>query len=600
MPYPSISDYKKAVKYLNNRTSNLTNLISIRNDSSGPIGSAGSFATVFQVEDNQTKKKYALKCFTRENSERKERYEKISKFLQNINNKYFCEYQFLDNEIVITPSGSGKEELYPILKMEWIEGETLGSYLKDKSNSGKYQDLEILYKNWLELAKEIYKLGIAHGDLKHDNMIINSYGEIKLIDYDGMFVPALFGKNSVEEGSPNYQHPKRNSKIFDTRIDIFSFIIIAISIKAISLNNKLLNQFSNDENIIFVKDDFVNLKNSQIYNELTKLANNEINNLLIDLEKSLNDINYVPTFLDIQLNKLKKDLDEAKQQINKLEQEIKDCDNLAKDLLQKSNNCTSNNQNLRNDLDKANQQINQLEQELTHCSDLVTNLSQQLNNFKLNGSNLQNHFNQATQEINQLENKKKELTNLLNSCTSNNQNLRNDLNQANQKINQLEKEIKDSDNLANQFRTELKDCQSNNKNIQNDLDQANQQINKLKQDLKDSDNLANQFRTELKDCQSNNQNLQNNNDKLKFSLFLIVGLIFMFILFSLNKNDNNNEISDRLLNRANNSVIRLNDELVTTKNELSKVNNLLDKSMTKLTNCQSQTKKLKNQLAQCE
>ncbi len=295
MLYPSITDYRQAVKNLKIRTVNLTNLQSIRNDNVGPVGSAGKFATVFTVKDNQTQKKYALKCFIRENLERKERYEAISNFLKTINIKYFCAYEYYEQEFSVTPSGS-TENLYPVVKMEWVEGESLGTYLKNQCHLNNQANLEKLFENWIELTRELYKLGIAHGDLKHDNMIVNSQGEIKLIDYDGMFVPILAGKLAIEEGSPNYQHPQRNQNIFDVRIDYFSFIIIAVSLRALYLKPNLFMKFSNGENIIFVADNFKNFKNSEQYIELNKLKDDVVDKLLIDLEKSIADINHIPDF----------------------------------------------------------------------------------------------------------------------------------------------------------------------------------------------------------------------------------------------------------------------------------------------------------------
>jgi hypothetical protein len=303
--YPTITDYRKAVKQLDIRTDHIKSLRSIRNDNIGPIGSSGKFATVFKMEDSISKKKYALKCFIRENVERKERYQAISLFLKNANNQYFCEYEYLDNEFSLTPSGSSKEELYPVVKMEWVEGETLNPFLKSKCANGDSQNIQKLYENWIELSKSIHKLNIAHGDLKHDNMIVLPNNEIKLIDYDGMFVPNLAGRNALEEGSINYQHPKRNSKIFNETLDYFSMIIIALSIKALTINQNLFKQFNDDENIIISANDFKNLHSSKIYSELIKLKDDTVNKLLEDLSYSLNDINYLPSFLNKSTSSIK-------------------------------------------------------------------------------------------------------------------------------------------------------------------------------------------------------------------------------------------------------------------------------------------------------
>jgi|GEM_PF-3074673 hypothetical protein len=321
MSYPSITDYKNAVKYLESRTENLQTLKPIKNNNGELIFSSGRFAAVFKLQDTNSNKKYALKCFLRDNIERKERYEAIYLFLKNAHSKYFCEYEYLDSEFAITPSGSSKEELYPVVKMEWVEGETLGIFLKNKCNALDSQALNTLYNNWIELSKKLYNLNMSHGDLKHDNMIISSNLEITLIDYDGMFVPSLAGRKAIEEGSPNYQHPKRHEQTFNEKLDYFSMTIIALSIKALSLNQNLFNKFNNDDNIIFSANDFNNLFNSDIYKELYKLNNKTIKKLLDDLFILLyKNIYHLPYFLQtitslIKPKNLLKSLDEQNAQL---------------------------------------------------------------------------------------------------------------------------------------------------------------------------------------------------------------------------------------------------------------------------------------------
>ena len=198
MIFPNITDYKNAIKTISQRTDNLQNLVPVNFDNKNiPIGSAGRFATVFKMKDSKTNKFFALKCFTRESKDRKERYEKISDFLNSLNSPYFCEYKYLDKEFWITPSSGNKEEAYPVVKMEWVTGRTLGVFLNDTKDKNL---LNKLFENWVELSKFLYQNEMAHGDLKHDNMIISDSGEITLIDYNGMFVPTLAGKEAFEEG----------------------------------------------------------------------------------------------------------------------------------------------------------------------------------------------------------------------------------------------------------------------------------------------------------------------------------------------------------------------------------------------------------------
>jgi serine/threonine protein kinase len=368
MDFPSITEYVQVINHIKTRGDKLQNFKSIRNDNFGrPIGSAGKFATVFKMEDLATNKKYALKCFIRENVERKERYEAISKFIKNNPSIYFCDYEYIDKELAITPQGTKQEELYPVVKMEWVEGETLGVYLQNNcSNISNKSKLETLYKNWRELINTTYHLGFAHGDLKHDNMIVLPNSEIKLIDYDGMFVPALKGRDALEEGSQNYQHPKRYNKVFDLRIDYFPHLIISISLKALSINPSLYSLYANGENLLFMSNDFVNLQNSKIFKDLKSLKDSIIDELLQELEKSLKDINYTP---NIYNSNQSSNIQQLSNKIAKLELELQ---------AEKSKVI-----NLQNELNSLNASFSNLTSELTIIKNSISN------------SNVQNQLTQV-------------------------------------------------------------------------------------------------------------------------------------------------------------------------------------------------------------
>jgi len=81
---------------------------------------------------------------------------------------------------------------------------TLFTYVE--RNLGNSTLLFALASRWLEMIKVLNKFSIAHGDLQHGNVLVVN-GDLKLVDYDGMFVPTLAGKISSEIGHRNYQHP---------------------------------------------------------------------------------------------------------------------------------------------------------------------------------------------------------------------------------------------------------------------------------------------------------------------------------------------------------------------------------------------------------
>src|SRR5208282_2557394 len=101
---------------------------------------------------------------------------------------------------------------YPILKMHWVEGFTLNQFVKN--NLDKPQVLDVLCRLWVKLATRLREANIAHCDLQHGNVLLvasNKAGSLhlKLVDYDGMRVPALAQLNPIEAGHSSYQHPQR-------------------------------------------------------------------------------------------------------------------------------------------------------------------------------------------------------------------------------------------------------------------------------------------------------------------------------------------------------------------------------------------------------
>src|SRR5438034_11486371 len=66
---------------------------------------------------------------------------------------------------------------------------------------------------------------MAHGDLQHGNILVRG-GSIHLVDYDGMWVPALKGRHATETGHRAYQHPERSEQDYGQEIDRFSVLVI--------------------------------------------------------------------------------------------------------------------------------------------------------------------------------------------------------------------------------------------------------------------------------------------------------------------------------------------------------------------------------------
>jgi hypothetical protein len=123
---------------------------------------------------------------------------------------------------------------------------------------------------------------IAHGDLQHDNILVNHQG-IRLVDYDGVFVPALGNRRGLEVGHPHYQHPRRTLDDYGPAIDNFSALVIYLSLKALAADPSLWQRYHTDKHLILRSDDYRAPHRSPLVIELSKSRDPEINRLTLEL-----------------------------------------------------------------------------------------------------------------------------------------------------------------------------------------------------------------------------------------------------------------------------------------------------------------------------
>ena len=147
-----------------------------------------------------------------------------------------------------------KGQWYPIVKMDWVEGQTLHTYIGQHVSDA--DALRRLAAQWRDLMRDLRAGGIAHADLQHGNALVTPKGELRLVDYDGMFVSAFAGQPSHELGHPNYQHPQRRSADYDANLDNFAALVIYVSLVALTYEPDLWAQFHTGENLIFSASDF--------------------------------------------------------------------------------------------------------------------------------------------------------------------------------------------------------------------------------------------------------------------------------------------------------------------------------------------------------
>ena len=95
----------------------------------------------------------------------------------------------------------------------------------------------------------------------------------RLMDYDGMWVPALAGTPPSEVGHPNYQHPQRlREGGYGPEIDRFAHLVIYTALRCLIVGGKALwTAHDNDENVLFREADFKNPGQSKLFPKLLAL-----------------------------------------------------------------------------------------------------------------------------------------------------------------------------------------------------------------------------------------------------------------------------------------------------------------------------------------
>jgi hypothetical protein len=291
--FPSISDYNKAVenKYYPDQYNKFTPLLK----ETGELHfEPGGRAVVYKVEDPANNIK-AIKLFTVNRDSLFQRYNQISKFIRNFSSsKYFVEFKFNERLIYCSDINSDKNDnIFPGLIMEWAEGKTLGNKVKNLCEQNDKTSLRKITEKFKEISLFIIDSEFGHGDLKHDNIIVDSDFNLKLIDYDGMFIPEFKGQKSGELGTPSFQHLKRTSDDFNNRIDDFSILSIYTSLLTLAKYPYLYEKYEDQQNLLFRLEDFENPEQSEIFYFLDKDA--ELAKWSYLLKKSLsNDHIYIP------------------------------------------------------------------------------------------------------------------------------------------------------------------------------------------------------------------------------------------------------------------------------------------------------------------
>ncbi|MGN0006783.1 MAG: WG repeat-containing protein [Alistipes sp.] len=188
-----------------------------RDNEGQPVCSVGNSAAVFKATVGD--RICALRCYTRPKRNLRAIYREA----------------LLPAELfVYTDDNSG--EWCDVVIGDWIEGITLQTAIA--SSFGDCAAMQQLADDFDALACKLLAQEWAHGDVKPENIIIDTTGGMHLIDFDAMWRPGFASSDCEESGTRAYQHPDR-TEVFGKEIDDYPIALISTSLHALALNPTL-------------------------------------------------------------------------------------------------------------------------------------------------------------------------------------------------------------------------------------------------------------------------------------------------------------------------------------------------------------------------
>ena len=240
-------------------------------DSLGPTLARGSSAVVFQAAVDGSPQ--AVRCYIRNDASSRDRYSALSTYLASHDlSPHVSGTIWLDSAIRVNNA------TWPVLQMGWIDGRTLNEYVDFLVAGSNVAALTMLAASWRDMVALLQNSSFGHGDLQHGNVMVDQKGQLRLVDFDGVWIPQLAGHSPpTEYGHPNYQRP--GLREWDRWLDTFSALVIYLSLVALSKDPGLWLALYNSKNLLFSRTDFFAPYETQVWKQLAALRDPQLDEL---------------------------------------------------------------------------------------------------------------------------------------------------------------------------------------------------------------------------------------------------------------------------------------------------------------------------------
>jgi YVTN family beta-propeller protein len=214
-----------------------------------PRPRSGAASCVFSVA-TRPGTRLAVKCFTRAAPDLQQRYSIIAEHLASGRAApWQVSFDYRPRGVLVTG------RWWPTVVMEWVsDAIELARYVED--HLAEPARLGRVATTFARACVDLREQQVAHGDLQHGNILVTGDEQIRLVDYDGMWVPALAEQRGIERGHPNYQPPQRRVPDAGAGLDHFSSWVIYISLLTTAVDATVWQRLDGgDECLLFRQAD---------------------------------------------------------------------------------------------------------------------------------------------------------------------------------------------------------------------------------------------------------------------------------------------------------------------------------------------------------